>query len=102
MSWIGKAKGLNAWRNHPIPAQTAFGKCCPVLKRLSLCSVCLVVDAGYNAIKRKGKDDHGHGHGGHDDHGHGDAGGDHGGEKQWIKTIRSGRAEKKTLSTVQC
>ena len=100
MSWIGKAKGLNAWRNHPILRANSVWEMLPGLKKaLVVFSAYLVVDTGYRAIKGKGKDDHGHG--GHDDHGHEDHhhGSDDHGEKQWVKTIGSGRAEKKTLST---
>ena len=63
-------------------------------------SAYLVVDTGYQAIKGKGKDDHGHGHGGHDDHGHEDHhhGSDHQERSSGLK--QSDLVEqKKTLST---
>jgi hypothetical protein len=103
MSWIGKTKGLNAWRNHPLLRANSVWEMLPGLKKaLVVFSAYCVVDLGYQAIKGK-KDDHhgGHGHddshgghGGHDNHSHG---GDDG-EKEWVKTIGSGRAVQKPLA----
>ena len=100
MSWIGKAKGLNAWRNHPILRANSVWEMLPGLqKALVVFGAYLVVDTGFQAIKGKGKSDHhdGHGHedarhGGHEKH-------DDEGEKVWVKTIGSGRAVSKPLST---